>query len=207
MTASRNSRRTIRRADLERGPRLRILFALFRIALYGFLGLGSEVLFYTLVRVGRMVPVLEWFFRFSWKVDPALGLDRVWSVPLVTLFGQCSLWMFLVYATASFGLIEPIYRRTWRRPIWLRGALYGVAILLFEALSGLGLQRLTGYAIWYYDDALAFLGMTSLYILPIWMATGLLVEAIYRELMDPRVREALEAELAELEAPPAVSSS
>jgi hypothetical protein len=39
--------------------------------------------------------------------------------------------------------------------------------------------------------------MTSLYIAPIWCLTGLLVELIYRELMDPRVRTALEAELTE----------
>lgn len=200
-------RKSIRRADLERGPKLRFLFALFRFALYGFLGLGCEVLFYTLVRVGRMIPGVELFFRFSWKVDPALGLDHVWTAPLVALFGQCSLWMFLVYAIAAFALIEPIYRRTWRRPVLLRAALYGLAILLFEALSGVGLEALTGYKIWFYDDRLAILGMTSLYILPIWMATGLLVEAIYRELMDPRVRSALEAELDELEAPPPVSSN
>lgn len=196
----------IRRADLERGPRLRLIFGAFRFALYGFLGLGSEVLFYTLVRVGRGIPGVELLFRFSWKVDPRLGLDGVWSAPLVALFGQCSLWMFLVYAVASVALIEPLYRRTARRPVWLRSLLYGLAILTFEALSGLALQAATGYAIWYYDDALNLLGMTSLYILPIWMATGLLVEAIYRELMDPRVRRVLEAELAEARPPPPVTT-
>jgi hypothetical protein len=196
------ARLVVRRADLERGLRLRILFGAFRFALYGFLGLGCEVLFYTLVRAGRSVPLVELFFRFSWKVDPRLGLDHIWSVPPVALFGQCSLWMFLVYAIASFALIEPIYRHTARRPFWLRPVLYGLAILLFEALAGLALKALTGYAIWYYDDALSILGMTSLYILPLWMATGLLVELIYRELMDPRVRRAIEAELAEPEMPP-----
>ena len=78
-----------------------------------------------------------------------------------------------------------------------------MAILLFEALSGLALKALTGYAIWYYDDALNLLGTTSLYILPLWTATGMLVELIYRELMDPTVRRAIESELAEAKLPPA----
>jgi hypothetical protein len=185
----------IRRADLERNTSLRVAFAVFRIALYGFLGLGSEVCFYTLVRVGRRIPVVEWLFQFVWHVDPALNLSNVWNAPLIGLFGQCSLWMFLVYTGASFGLIEPIYRITHRVHVAARALLYGVAILAFEALSGVALKALTGYAIWYYDDRLSILGMTSVYILPIWMATGLLVEAIYRELMDPKVRTALESEL------------
>jgi len=197
------ARLVVRRGDLERGPRLKLLFGLFRFALYGFLGLGSEVLFYTLVRAGRGIPGVEQLFRFSWKVDPRLGLDHIWSVPAVALFGQCSLWMFLVYALASFVLIEPIYRKAARRPFWLRALLYGVAILIFEALSGLALKALTGYAIWYYDDALNLLGTTSLYILPLWTATGMLVELIYRELMDPTVRRAIESELAEAKLPPA----
>ena len=45
-------------------------------------------------------------------------------------------------------------------------------------------------------------GMTSLYILPLWTATGRLVELIYRELMDPRVRQTIESELAEAKLPP-----
>ncbi len=187
--------RRIRRADLERDPKLRVAFATFRIALYGFLGLGSEVCFYTLVRVGRRIPVIEYLFQFDWRVDPQLNLSNVWNAPLVALFGQCSLWMFLVYTGASFGLIEPIYRHAFRLPFWLRAVFYGLAILAFEALSGLALKALTGYAIWYYDDRGAILGMTSLFILPVWTATGLLVEAIYRELMDPKVRAALESKL------------
>jgi hypothetical protein len=196
------SKLVVRRGDLERGPRLRFLFGAFRFALYGFLGLGCEVLFYNLVRAGRSIPGVELLFRFSWKTDPRLGLDHIWSVPPVALFGQCSLWMFLVYALASIALIEPIYRHVARWPFPLRALLYGVAILVFEAICGLGLKALTGYAIWYYDDALSILGMTSLYILPLWMATGLLVELIYRELMDPKVRRAIESELVEAKLPP-----
>lgn len=187
----------VRRADLERGRRLRVSFGLFRYALYGFLGLGSEVIFYTLVRLGRKVPGLELLFRFDWKVDPRLELDHIWNAAQIAFFGQCSLWMFVVYATAAFGAIEPLYRHFAHWPIWARALLYGIAILAFEAVSGLALKALTGYAIWCYQDAWNILGMTSLYALPIWTATGLLVEAIYRELMDPRVCQAVESKLAE----------
>lgn len=194
----------VKRSDLPRDRKRRLAFAAFRYALYGFVGLSSEVIFYTLVRVGRTIPLVRWLFQFDWKVDPALNLDHVWHAPLVALFGQCSLWMFLVYATAAFGLIEPIYRGLSRYPVWLRAGAYGLVILAFEAACGLALWKATGYRIWFYDDELAILGMTSLYIFPIWMLTGLLVELIYRELMDPRVRDALEAELAEPALPPPV---
>ncbi|HET9451477.1 MAG TPA: hypothetical protein VFO83_11365, partial [Aggregicoccus sp.] len=111
-------------------------------------------------------------------------------------FGQCSLWMFLVYALAAFGLIEPLYRRLLRFPVALRAAAYGTVILLWEGVSGRLLLALTGYEIWVYEDAGAVMwGMTSLYILPIWMVTGLLVELIYRELMDPDLLKALESPL------------
>lgn len=191
----------VRRADRERDARGRALFAAFRFFLYGCIGLAGEVGFYNLVRLGRLVPGLAWFFQFDWRVDPRLGLDGVWHAPLVALYGQCSLWMFGVYAMASFGLVEPIYRRLHRRAWWLRAAAYGVAILALEAVSGLVLWKLTGYRIWLYDDRYAIVGMTSLAILPIWFVTGLGVEAIYRELMDPRIRHALEAELEEAAGP------
>ena len=101
--------------------------------------------------------------------------------------------MMAVYAIAAFFLIEPIYRFTYQRPLLLRSALYGIAILLFEAVSGWVLFWITGYKIWFYDDRFNILGMTSLYILPVWMVTGMIVEVIYRELMDPDLVKALES--------------
>lgn len=185
----------VRRADLPRTRKRRIYFGLFRFLLYGFVGISSEVIFYNLVRIGRQVPLVSALFQFSWKVDPRLDLSAIWDSPTIALFGQCSLWMFLVYAVASFGVIEPIYRRTVRKHVALRALFYGLAILAFEAVSGWLLFWGTGYRIWYYDDALNIVGMTSLFILPIWMITGLLVELIYRELMDPDLLQALESPL------------
>ncbi len=186
----------VRRADLKRNARLKLTFALFRFCLYGMVGLSSEIFFYNLVRIGQHVPVLEVFFRFKWRVDERLALNHIWETPPVAAYGQCSLWMFLVYGIACFCFVEAIYRRTFRQPTALRAVLYGFAILFFEGFSGVVLEQLTGYRIWYYADSGAILWeMTSLYILPIWMVTGLIAELIYRELMDPDLVAALESPL------------
>lgn len=185
----------MRRSTLERNRVRRVWFGLFRFMLYGFIGLSAEVIFYNLVKLGRLIPGLELLFQFNWNVDPRLNLGAIWQAPLIALFGQCSLWMFLVYALASIALIEPIYRRTLYWPVAARALVYGLVILAFEAISGWLLFWGTGYRIWYYDDPLSIAGMTSLYILPIWMITGLIVELVYRELMDPAVLVALESPL------------
>jgi hypothetical protein len=186
----------IRRSDLQRGKRMKLAFAAFRFGLYGFVGLSSEIIFYNLVRLCDGVPGLQLLFAFKWRVDERLQLDHVWQTPAIAAFGQCSLWMFLVYALAAFGFIEPLYRHLLRYPVPLRAAVYGTAILLWEGVSGRLLHAFTGYKIWLYEDAGAVMwDMTSLYILPIWMVTGLLVELIYRELMDPDLLKALESPL------------
>jgi hypothetical protein len=186
----------IRRADLKRNKRMKLTFAIFRFCLYGMVGLSSEIFFYNLVRVAQDVPVLRELFRFQWRVDDRLNLNDIWQTPVIAAYGQCSLWMFLVYAVACFYFVESIYRRLFRQHTLLRAVLYGFAILLFEGLSGVALEKLTGYRIWYYADSGAILWeMTSLFILPIWMVTGLLAELIYRELMDPDLVAALESPL------------
>jgi hypothetical protein len=186
----------IRHADMKRDARMKLVFAVFRFCLYGMVGLSSEVFFYNLVRIAQRIPVLELLFRFQWRVDERLNLNGIWDTPPIAAYGQASLWMFLVYAGACFFFVEPIFRRTFRRSTLLRAVLYGFAILLFEGVSGVLLEHLTGYRIWYYADAGAILWqMTSLYILPIWMVTGLLAEHIYRELMDPDLVRALESPL------------
>lgn len=193
-TAQRRFR--IRRADLKRGQRMKLTFAVFRFCLYGMVGISAEVFFYNFVRVARHVPLLEALFRFQWRVDDRLQLNHIWDTPAVAAYGQCSLWMFLIYGIASFWFIEPLFRRMLRQHLLLRAVCYGLVILLFEGFSGIVLEKLTGYRVWYYADAGAILWeMTSLYILPIWMMTGLLVEVIYRELMDPDLLAALESPL------------
>lgn len=186
----------IRRADVKRGQRMKVAFAVFRFCLYGMVGLSSEIFFYNLVRIARDVPLLEALFRFRWQVDERLALNGIWDTPAITAYGQCSLWMFPIYGVACFFFVEPLYRWMLYQHTALRAAVYGIVILLFEGFSGLLLESVTGYRIWYYADAGAILWqMTSLYILPVWMVTGLLAEFIYRELMDPDLLAALESPL------------
>lgn len=199
--------RHARPSDAPRPPHRVALFAAFRFFLYGALGVFLEVFFYTAVRLGREVPVVRWLFAFDWRVDPALGLDGAWHAPLAALFGQSSLWMLPVYALPAF-TIELLYRkRLFAWPRLARAAVYGLTIMAWELATGAALHRLTGYAIWEYRDALNVLGWTTFAILPIWMFSGILIELIYRELMDPRVRAVIQKELDALEPPPPIRSS
>ena len=88
-----------------------------RLVVYGTVGLASELFFYNLCKLARGTPLLGWAFRFDWRVDPRLGLDAVWSAPTEALYGQASLWMFLVYGGCSLLLVEPLYRASARWPL------------------------------------------------------------------------------------------
>lgn len=166
-------------------------YGAFRFGLYGFLGVALEIVFYNLVRNLRGVPVLGLLFAFDWQVDSALDLGAIWKVPAISLYGQCSLWMFLVYGVASF-TIEFVYRNATDVPWPVRAAVYGLIIFLWECASGWLLYWATGYRIWFYADAGNFFQMTSWRILPIWCVTGLIVEYLYRQLMDPDLVHAIE---------------
>lgn len=166
-------------------------YGVFRFGLYGVLGVALEVVFYNLVRNLRGVPVLGLLFSFDWKVDAAFNLGAIWKVPAISLYGQCSLWMFFVYGLASF-CIEFVYRNAPDVPWPVRAVMYGLLIFLMECLAGWLLYWGTGYRIWFYADDGNFFEMTSWRILPIWCATGLIVEYLYRQLMDPDLVYAIE---------------
>lgn len=166
-------------------------YGFFRFFIYGLFGVALEIVFYNLVRNLRGVPVLGLLFQFDWQVDQALALGAVWKVPAISLYGQCSLWMFFVYGVASF-CIEFIYRNASDVPWALRALVYGVVIFLWECVSGWLLYWGTGYKIWFYADSGNFFEMTSWRILPIWCFTGLVVEYLYRQLMDPDLVKAIE---------------
>ncbi len=160
------------------------LYALFRFTLYGMIGVFAEVCQYTFVKVGRSIPVVKWMFQSQWRVDDSLNLNGIWDIPIKTLYGQCSLWMFPVYGLCAILLLERIYKFSvkFNLNIFIRGILYAIAITLFEFVSGFILYWLTGYKIWYYSDAANLLQMTSLFLFGVWFVTGLFVELIYREL-------------------------
>lgn len=171
--------------------RIRVfLYALFRFTLYGMIGVFAEVSLYTIVKVGRCIPIVKWLFQTQWKVDDSLNLNGIWDVPIKTFYGQCSLWMFPVYALCAILLLERIYRfsRNHNLNLVIRGILYATAITLFEFVAGFILLWLTGYKIWYYSDAANLLQMTSLFLFGVWFITGLFVELIYRELTENSLR-------------------
>jgi hypothetical protein len=174
---------------------MKLAFRAHRLLAYGVLGVFLEILFYPLVRVGQTVPVLKYFFMFDWKVDSRLGLDGPWHVPLRTLFGQSSLWMFPIYILSALA-IETAYRKwLFMRHFVIRALCYGVIILACEWGTGFAVKAITCYAIWTYTDCLNIMKMTTLAILPMWIVAGFLIELIYRELMDPKDRRGLEDEL------------
>lgn len=169
----------------------RAAFAFLRFIVYGMVGVFSEVCQYTFVKIGRMIPVVELAFRADWKVDEKLGLDKIWDVPWYTLYGQCSLWMFPVYGLCALILLERIYKLSVKYQLYwfVRGALYALAITLFELVSGLILWKITGYKIWCYNDPGNIMNMTSIFLFAIWFVTGLFVEFLYKELTESSLRD------------------
>jgi hypothetical protein len=165
-----------------------------RLVLYGLLGVFFEVASFPLARLGRSIPVVDHLFAFDIRPDARLALDNIWHTPVVTLFGQTSLWMVPIYAFAAL-CIEMLYRKALFRKSWIiRAFVYGCVILAVELIAGFAVKSLTGYAIWMYCDRGNILQMTSLYVLPVWMFVGLGVELLSRELMEPHFRAALEQE-------------
>ncbi|MBN2511236.1 MAG: hypothetical protein JXB03_13230 [Spirochaetales bacterium] len=155
--------------------------ALFRFLIYGAIGTIGEVGFYTVLKIGRTLPpFLSWIFSYHWLVDPRLGLNQMWEVPIRTLYGQASLWMYLVYgAVCLFGL-ERSYRHIRHWPVLVRALLYGLVILVMECALGWVLRALVGYDIWYYDDGpLTIFRYTSFAVLPMWCIVGLFSENFF----------------------------
>ncbi len=158
------------------GKRFRQAF--FRFCVYGSLLIAAEVAFYTVTKIARSIPFAELLFHFTREVDPALGLNHVWSVPIKTLFGQSSLYMFFVYgAICVFGL-EPACRWMKRKdvPALLRGVAYAFLIMAAECALGFILKLATGYDIWFYASDGAIFRYTSLAIAPFWYVCGILSE-------------------------------
>jgi hypothetical protein len=168
----------------------RFRFALFRWFVYGTVMCVGEVAFYPLIRFLRTLPIFNLLFQFDWQVDPALQLNGIWITPAQMLYGQCSLWMFPEYAFALLLLIEPLARRLEGRFFLIRAMVYGVAILLYEGLTGMFLKQMLGYSIWCYNDAQAIMGgNTTWLILPLCCLVGLYNERVTREVNNPAVYE------------------
>lgn len=193
--STHSKHKTVRHSDKPNSKIKQYLLSAFRFLMYGMLGVFSEVCLYSIVKFGRELPLISWMFNFQWRVDDSLKLNGIWQTPIKVLFGQCSLWMFLVYGICGFFVIEKIYQKIFNTHWLLRGLLYACSILIIEFISGFTLLYITGYRIWYYCDALNIFHMTSLYTLPMWFITGMLVETIYRELMPKEILISIQKKL------------
>jgi len=170
----------------------RVRRALFRYFIYGSTMIAGEVSFYSLTKIGRTLPDwISWFFAYGWRVDPALQINHIWEIPIKTLYGQASLWMFFVYASICLFGLEPTFRRIRNWHWFYRGSIYMIIILAMECALGWVLLYLTGYKIWYYTDPLNIFQFTSLAIAPMWFVVGLLSENVIR-LVDALTRAKIE---------------
>ena len=151
---------------------------LIRLCIYGAILIAGEVFFYTLSKIGRLIPVIKYLFAFNWRVDEALQLNHIWDLPIYTFYGQASLYMFFVYGLICVLGLEPAYRWMKKKdvPYLIRGILYMIIILVMEWALGWILYWATGLKIWYYDDWGSFPIFTSFAIAPIWYICGLISE-------------------------------
>ncbi|TYQ16189.1 UNVERIFIED_CONTAM: hypothetical protein Cloal_2711 [Acetivibrio alkalicellulosi] len=168
-------------------------YGLLRFFFYGMIGVFSEVCYYSIVRIGRMIPIINLAFKTEWRTDESLGLNAIWDTPWYVFFGQCSLWMLPVYGVCSMLVIEKLYRYSCRHDLhWIfRGTMYSISIIIFELIAGYILWWITGYQIWYYSDAGNIFKMTSIFLFFVWFVAGMLVEFIYIEFAANRVSKRL----------------
>jgi hypothetical protein len=155
--------------------------AVFRFIVYGSILVFGEIVFYNITKIGRTLPFwANWLFRYQWLVDPRLELNHIWDVPMKVLYGQASLWMFIVYGTIALFGVENAYKKLLKWNWFVRGCIYMVIILVMECAWGWILLWITGYDIWYYEGILAVFKYTSLAIAPMWFIVGLLSENIIK---------------------------
>lgn len=158
----------------------RIRQGIFRFCIYGALLVAGEVAFYSLTKIGREIPLVKALFQYQWCVDVKLALNHIWEVPIVTFYGQASLYMFFVYGLICVIGLEPAYRFMKKKdvPLILRGLVYMFIILAMECLLGWILKWTTGYDIWYYSGWGVIFRYTSWAIAPMWFVCGLISENV-----------------------------
>ena len=92
------------------------------------------------------------------------------------LFGQTSLWMFLIYGLAAF--IKPLYEVIKKLPLLLRGCIYSFCILICEYISGMLLKK-HHLCPWDYSNSPTNInGVIRLDYAALWALAGLLFERI-----------------------------
>lgn len=128
----------------------------FSFALYGGLGITTEVFFTAIV-----------------------DLINSGSLDDLSLKGVSYIWMFPIYGITS--VVFPMgfeVLKKWNR--LLRYLAYGIAILVVELIAGFALEQLTGRCPWEYQVGWHFGGYIRFDYLPLWMLFGAVIEEFHR---------------------------
>lgn len=155
----------------------------FRFCVYGGLLIAGEVSFYSITKIGKKIPIIKnIFFSYNWCVDERLNLGQIWNAPIISFYGQASLYMFFVYGIICILGLEPAYKFMKKRnfPVVIRVLFYTIIILGIECFLGWIIFFITGYKVWFYDDWGSFPVFTSFAIAPIWFVCGFIFERIMR---------------------------
>lgn len=128
----------------------------FSFALYGGLGITTEVFFTAFV-----------------------DLINSGNFDNLSLKGVSYVWMFPIYGITS--IVFPIgfnILKKWNR--FLRYLIYGLGILLVELIAGFALEQMTGRCPWEYQVGWHFGGYIRFDYLPLWMLFGAVIEEFHR---------------------------
>jgi hypothetical protein len=162
---------------------------------YGFLGVGVEILF-TGFFAKLYYAVVDAAIRISGLGKKLLDEPREFDP---TFRGHTSFWMFLVYGLGITIGIEWLHELIRHFPWPVRGLIWMPSIWLIEFLAGFTFLRATGKRLWDYSNRrFNVLGHIYLFYGPFWFGFGLLLEYIHNLLLalDPHflgaVREAWE---------------
>lgn len=128
----------------------------FSFALYGGLGITTEVFFTAIV-----------------------DLINSGDFSDLSLKGVSYIWMFPIYGITSivfpigFEILKKLNR-------FLRYLSYGVGILIVELIAGFALEQMTGRCPWEYQVGWHFGGYIRFDYLPLWMLFGAVIEEFHR---------------------------
>jgi uncharacterized membrane protein len=100
-----------------------------------------------------------------------------------TLPSRSSVWMFPIYGLLQ-PLYEPLHEAIRDTPVPVRGAAYGVGIMLVEYATGRMLRAALGKAPWDYSEARVHIdGLVRPSYFPLWAGAGLAAERVHDTLM------------------------
>ncbi|TDT61318.1 putative ABC transporter permease [Fonticella tunisiensis] len=100
----------------------------------------------------------------------------------INLTGYTYLWMFPIYGLGI--CLEPVHDRVRNLPVFIRGGVYTIIILIIEYSTGALLRELLGACPWDYSGTpFSVNGLIRLDYAPAWFVTGLLFEKFHDALI------------------------